>query len=309
MNQPLVSIVINNYNYGDFLGDAIDSALNQSYSHTEIIVVDDGSTDNSCNVIASYENQIFPIFKKNGGQASAFNAGFAASQGDIICFLDSDDIFLPEKVKKITEIFQAYSDSHWCFHSLKLVRIESKIFFENSHKYVSQEYDFREEIRKKGKLHFNHPATSGLCFKRLLLKQILPMPEAQNVSIGDHYLKFTASALSKGFFLDQELAIQRLHNDNAYTQRNDEHKQETKAKIFILTAYWMRYKFPEFRNYTNKVFAKGLSILWQNKRLEEEYKNFIEEYISQSLALEKLEINFRAFYHYLKVKAGKSIPY
>ena len=79
---PLVSIVINNYNYGRFVGSAIESALEQSYSNTEVIVVDDGSTDTSREVIASFGDRIGAVLKANGGQASAYNAGFAASKGD-----------------------------------------------------------------------------------------------------------------------------------------------------------------------------------------------------------------------------------
>jgi glycosyltransferase involved in cell wall biosynthesis len=96
--NPLVSIIINNYNYGRFVREAIDSGLNQTYSHKEVIVVDDGSTDDSREIIASYGNGITSVLKENGGQASAFNAGFAVSQGDIICFLDADDIFYLRKL-------------------------------------------------------------------------------------------------------------------------------------------------------------------------------------------------------------------
>jgi len=67
MNQPLVSIIINNYNYGRYLRSAIDSALGQTYFNTEIIVVDDGSTDNSPEIIKSYEERIKSILKPNGG--------------------------------------------------------------------------------------------------------------------------------------------------------------------------------------------------------------------------------------------------
>lgn len=113
--ETLVSILINNYNYGRFLPNAIDSALKQTYPNIEVVVVDDGSTDNSREVINSYIDQIIPVFKNNGGQASAINAGFAASKGEIICFLDADDIFLPDKVSEVVNMFQLDSTSDWVF--------------------------------------------------------------------------------------------------------------------------------------------------------------------------------------------------
>src|SRR5256886_12063249 len=101
--RPLVSILINNYNYGRFLREAIDSALRQTYTNTEVIVVDDGSTDDSRPIIAGYGSRIVPVLKENGGQASAFNAGFAVSKGQWICFLDSDDFFAPAKAQAIAD--------------------------------------------------------------------------------------------------------------------------------------------------------------------------------------------------------------
>src|SRR5688572_29854944 len=93
--QPLVSVIVNNYNYGRFLAQAIDSALSQDYPRLEVIVVDDGSTDDSREIIARYGSKISPVLKANGGQASAFNAGFNASRGDVVIFLDSDDQLAP----------------------------------------------------------------------------------------------------------------------------------------------------------------------------------------------------------------------
>lgn len=101
--QPLVSIILDNYNYEHFVDKAIDSALNQTHQNIEIIVVDDGSTDGSWNVIQKYSDKIIAFRKENSGQSSAFNKGFDLSNGDIICFLDSDDIFLPEKASNIVK--------------------------------------------------------------------------------------------------------------------------------------------------------------------------------------------------------------
>ncbi|NET33470.1 MAG: glycosyltransferase [Cyanothece sp. SIO1E1] len=296
-NSALVSIVINNYNYGSFLGQAIESALTQTYPSVEVIVVDDGSTDNSREVIAGYGEQIVPVLKENGGQASAFNAGFVASQGDLVCLLDADDFFLPEKVAAIVDIFKHHPDSGWCFHPLKMVDAKGEILFEALSRNRSQAYDFRSHIQERGKLSFSAPATSGLCFRRSLLQQILPMPEGRYVSIGDHYLKFTALALSKGFFLDENLTCQRVHSKNAYTLKAN--NQRLKARILVLAAYWIKSKFPTLSRFTNNLFARGMSTYWRTGGIEREHTDIISHYFSSASWPEKLEINSRAIYRYL----------
>src|SRR5215831_18420961 len=124
MTAQLVSILINNYNYAQFLREAIESALSQTYSHVEIIVVDDGSTDESAEIISSYGSRVTAVYKENGGQTSAFNAGVAASRGDILCFLDSDDYFYAEKIARIVELFGALdmSKALMVHHRLKIVQ-------------------------------------------------------------------------------------------------------------------------------------------------------------------------------------------
>src|SRR5215210_2484001 len=111
----LVSVIINNYNYGRFLNEAIDSAINQTYPFVEVIVVDDGSTDDSAQTIAKYGNTIIPILKENGGQGSTFNAGFKKSKGEIIIFLDSDDVLFPCVVTNAVEVFHepGVIKAHW----------------------------------------------------------------------------------------------------------------------------------------------------------------------------------------------------
>src|SRR5262245_56536748 len=100
------TIIINNYNYGRFLADAIDSALSQTYANTEVIVVDDGSTDNSREVAQRFCDRAVVMFKENCGQASAYNAGFAASQSDFVCFLDADDSLEPTTIADSVEAFR-----------------------------------------------------------------------------------------------------------------------------------------------------------------------------------------------------------
>jgi glycosyltransferase involved in cell wall biosynthesis len=310
-DNPLVSILINNYNYGRFLQEAIDSALNQTYSPTEVIVVDDGSTDNSREIIASYGNKIIPVLKENGGQASAFNAGFAASRGDIICFLDSDDAFLPEKVTQVIDALGDRQDLGLCCHPVKWVDIngqpsvtnssqDSSSTTKNYHNEPKREYDLRADL-KSGKVRNKFPIftpTSGLTFRRSLLQQILPMPEAKNIGLNDAYMDFIALGLSKIIILDKELALYRIHGSNAYTMRND--GQKVKARINMLTSYWMRVKFPSFSKFTNRLFALSMGIYGRTGGVEAEYQDFAKAYLSSVTLLERLTISTFAFYYYLK---------
>ncbi|MCG8314450.1 MAG: glycosyltransferase family 2 protein [Pseudomonadales bacterium] len=98
--KGLVSAVIPAYNYAKFVAEAVDSILEQSYSPIEIIVVDDGSTDNTAEVLAGYGDKINYIHQKNGGLSAARNTGIKAAKGEYIAFLDADDIWHPEKIEK-----------------------------------------------------------------------------------------------------------------------------------------------------------------------------------------------------------------
>ncbi|NER38632.1 MAG: glycosyltransferase [Oscillatoria sp. SIO1A7] len=296
-DKPLISIVINNYNYDRFLREAIDSALNQTYPNNEIIVVDDGSTDDSRDIIASYGETIIPVLKDNGGQASAFNAGFAASTGDIVCLLDADDIFMPDKIAEVAGLFEGYPDIGWCFHPLRLVDMSAGKSFNISPEHSSRPCDFREAI-KKGKPRFTPPATSGLCFSRSLLKLILPMPESILIA-SDNYLKLASLYLAKGFFDNRELACQRLHANNAYTLRQN--NQSLKANVQILTAYWLRFNFPELEQFTNNAFAQGIGRYWRYMRLDADLMEIVRLYWSSVPTwLAKLEIVARCFYHSIR---------
>src|SRR5689334_397670 len=91
----LVSVVIPNFNYARYVAQAIESALSLDWPHVEVIVVDDGSTDESREVIERYRERVTIIHQANGGQIAACNAGFARVRGDAVIFLDSDDVLHP----------------------------------------------------------------------------------------------------------------------------------------------------------------------------------------------------------------------
>jgi teichuronic acid biosynthesis glycosyltransferase TuaG len=106
----LVSVIIPVYNCERFVADAIESVLFQTYKHFEIIVINDGSTDDSLTIIQKYNNRIEIISQKNSGVSAARNAGIMKAKGEYIAFLDADDTWYPDKLEKQIEIFKKYND-------------------------------------------------------------------------------------------------------------------------------------------------------------------------------------------------------
>jgi glycosyltransferase involved in cell wall biosynthesis len=107
MDQVRVTVLITTYNYARYLPRSIDSALHQEYAGppVEILVIDDGSSDDTAAVVQQYGERIRYIAKPNGGQASAINLGVQEANGDILCLLDGDDYFYPGKVQAVAEVF------------------------------------------------------------------------------------------------------------------------------------------------------------------------------------------------------------
>ena len=103
---PLVTAIIATYNRGYIVCEAIDSILNQTYRNTEIIVVDDGSTDDTQQKLQRYGDRIRVLSQKNSGPAAAWNAGIKAAKGKIICFLGSDDLWLPTFVERQVSVLE-----------------------------------------------------------------------------------------------------------------------------------------------------------------------------------------------------------
>ncbi len=106
MNE-LVSAVIPTYNYAHFLCAAIDSVLAQTYKNIEVIVVDDGSSDNTSEVVKKYEGKITYIYQKNQGLSAARNTGIRAAHGTYVAFLDADDIWLVDKITEQMRLFES----------------------------------------------------------------------------------------------------------------------------------------------------------------------------------------------------------
>ena len=106
-----VSVIIPAYNGDRYISEAIDSVLAQTYTNYEIIIVDDGSTDNTSQVVQSYRDRVYYIYQENQGVAVSRNLGLRVSQGEYIAFLDQDDIFFPDKLAKQISCFEQHPEA------------------------------------------------------------------------------------------------------------------------------------------------------------------------------------------------------
>jgi glycosyltransferase involved in cell wall biosynthesis len=245
--NPRVSILIDNYNYGAYIAEAIESALAQDYDNFEVIVVDDGSTDDSRDVIRQYEKYIRPVFKSNGGQASAFNAAVRHNNGDLVFFLDSDDIADRDRLSQVVDQFESNQQAQWVFHQLRRVAKDGRTLIEPEPVPEIRRFDLRNK-------QFKVPAlsTSGLSFRRSFLPQFFPIPEAPGNLISDNYIKFAAVLLAPGIYMGQSLGSLRIHG------RNDASAGVPlpyKLHHDMLTALEMYRRLPQLAHFTHRLAA------------------------------------------------------
>lgn len=123
--EPLVSIIIPNYNHGAYLADAIQSALDQTYSNIEIIVVDDGSTDDSQAVANKFREQIHYMYQRNGGLCAARNTGLRAAKGTYIGLLDADDMLEPDYCRQLVSALLAFPDAEGIICGYRFVDVKN----------------------------------------------------------------------------------------------------------------------------------------------------------------------------------------
>jgi glycosyltransferase involved in cell wall biosynthesis len=267
---PLISIVIDNYNYGRYLGEAIDSALNQTYPNVEVVVVDDGSIDTSRAVIASYGDRIIAILKENGGQTSALNAGFAASTGEWICLLDSDDLFNPNKLQRISELATQYPTAGMIAHDQEYCTANREpLDFAPPCILKRALVDDRQLVRR-GKLSVYLPAHSGLCIRRDVFKVLSPLPEEIRMGI-DNYLKWVTLSLFPVLLIPEFLGRQRIHGTNAGTILAETGGAEARIRLAAQNAtvtFHMKKEHPHLKKLAWKQYGRILSGLRSTKSQE-----------------------------------------
>jgi glycosyltransferase involved in cell wall biosynthesis len=177
--QPLFSVLIPNYNYSRYIGATLQSVLDQTYRNLEVIVCDDGSTDNSREVVQQYakdDPRVRLVAKQNGGFASALNAAYANCKGKLIALLDADDGFGPRKLEQVLASFRSNPRSGFCVDRIQPVSADGQPLGPPYPQNVDHGWIGPEKLRQ-GSLS-SLPPTSGLSFRREVAAELFPIPSA-----------------------------------------------------------------------------------------------------------------------------------
>jgi glycosyltransferase involved in cell wall biosynthesis len=211
--KPQVTVLIDAFNYGRFIEAAIESVVSQDFpeERLEIVVIDDGSTDDTAERVRRYAPRVQYFYKANGGQASAFNFGVGRARGEIIAFLDADDYFLPGKLRRIVEELERAPAAGMIHHRLREIDSVNGEVRDGAPVATSG----AAARSREAMLCFQPTPTSSLAFRRSVLEKILPVPETVRIQ-ADGYMQVLAAFLAPVLAIDECLAVYRVHGANLY---------------------------------------------------------------------------------------------
>jgi glycosyltransferase involved in cell wall biosynthesis len=213
MPQPRVTVLIDSYNYGSFIEEAIESVITQDFpaEQFEILVVDDGSTDNTAERVRKFGSRIQYHYKANGGQGSAVNLGTEKAKGEIIALLDADDYWQPGKIRRVVQEFEANPAAGMVHHRIKELDTRTGEFRDG----LFIPLNGNLAATRESILAFNPTSMSSLAFRKSILDQILPIPEAITIQ-ADGYIQALALFLAPVAAIDEALGVYRFHGSNLY---------------------------------------------------------------------------------------------
>ncbi len=212
MNAPRITGLIDTCNQGRFIEPAIESVLAQGLhpEELEILVVDDGSTDDTPARVAGFGRRVRYLRKANGGQASALNLGFAEARGEIIALLDGDDEWLPGKLLRVTKAFEQNPEAGMVYHPFEYHDEVRNVAWRDA---AFPAVSGRVPESAEALLRFGDVSTSGMAFRRAAVGRLRPIPE-ELVILADGYLAYLVIFVAPVVALPEHLTRYRIHGDN-----------------------------------------------------------------------------------------------
>lgn len=219
--RPTVSVLVSSYNYAQYVVDAVRSALAQEEPPLQIIVVDDGSTDGSMEVLQqAFDNEasITLLTQSNGGQLSAWVSAFRYATGEVVAFLDSDDLWEPRYLTRIRDIYMARKDVDFVYCNMRRFGQQ-----DNTMLPAGPDRDLGYSMLMGAFVQrWQSSATSAISLRRALLARVLELPEALAAewkSRPDDCLSYGSEILgSRKYYLGEPLVLHREHGKNALSE-------------------------------------------------------------------------------------------
>ena len=238
----MFSVILSNYNYEKFIGDAINSVLQQTFDEFELIVVDDGSTDGSRDIIDSFnDKRIEKIYKSNGGQASAFNAGFEKATGRYVAFLDSDDLFDSDKLERVYAKF-VEKDYALVQHQLRVIDQNGNL---KEDRFPGTLEIGEGDILKRyhGYLRTDYfSSSSGLASPRRILRNIFPIDETKWRICADGPISRPLPIFGLTYTLETPAGTYRIHGKNNWMET--ERRENSLGQVqYDLVEYTNRFLY------------------------------------------------------------------
>jgi glycosyltransferase involved in cell wall biosynthesis len=220
----VVDIVINNHNYGAFLTEAIESALAQTHRNVNVLVVDDGSTDDSREILQGHDERVAVVLKENGGQASAVNTGMAHCNSDIVMFLDADDVLRPEAAARVAAAFALDETVAKVQFRMDVIDAEGR---QTGAIKPAPHLQMPQGDLRSAELAFPFDipwmAMSANAFRTEALRRIIPIPAKDYpISGADWYLVHLAALLGRVVSIEDVFASYRVHGSNNYEPQEAE---------------------------------------------------------------------------------------
>jgi glycosyltransferase involved in cell wall biosynthesis len=243
MKTPYFTVLIDTFNYGHYVEEAVCSVLAQDFpmGEREILVVDDGSTDDTQYRLRRFGNAIRYLRKPNGGQASAFNYGFAEARGKVVALLDADDLWLSEKLSRIQEAFERNPDAGMAYHRLYWWDRTGEL--EDDRYFIA--VSGRVPENRRALLQYPMASTSCLAFRREALKKLFPIPETLR-SQADAYLTALVIFVAPVIAVTEYLGKYRLHGANLFqtngeqaSHRQIEHRIAMRSALLAEIEKWL----------------------------------------------------------------------
>ena len=247
MARPFVSVLIDTYNHERFIEKAIVSVLEQDFpaAEREILVVDDGSSDRTPEIVRKFEPYVRLLRKANGGQASAFNAGIPECKGEIVAFLDGDDWWARTKLASVEHAMAAELSVGIVGHGIVVVGLDGG----EQSEILREGFRFQANTIEGGKLFRRRGAflgTSRMTIRAELLRQIGAVPKAIEIQ-ADEYLFTLAAVLAEAQILPEALTYYRMHDANGFqlSERSEPQKLRHKQKSLATLAKSLSEKLEE----------------------------------------------------------------